>query len=372
MQKFILFLIPFMMIGCQADTEIERPVSLKYKGPLVSHYVSKYAEYSTDKKLGVATFAGGCFWCMEGPFENIPGVLEAFSGYTGGEIEYPSYYEVSQGKTKHREAVQIFYDKEKVSYEKLLETFWKQIDPTDSGGQFADRGLQYRTAIFYHDKSQQIASATSKKVLANTGKFTEKIATEILPASQFYLAEDDHQDFYLHSGERYKKYKKGSGRVDFIEENWKIKSVKYKKPSDEFLKDQLTPLQYQVTQNEKTEKAFENTYWDNQKAGIYVDVVSGEPLFSSLEKYKSGTGWPTFWAPLEPSNIVKRKDYKILWPRTEIRSKYADSHVGHVFEDGPTEHGGLRYCMNSAALKFVPLARLEAEGYGDYIERFKK
>jgi len=145
----------------------------------------------------------------------------------------------------------------------------------------------------------------------------------------------------------------------------------FEKPSDAKLKETLTPLQYQVTQHEGTEPPFNNQYWDNHEQGIYVDVVSGEPLFSSLDKFESGTGWPSFTKPIEPENVDTKKDFKLLVPRTEVRSTHADSHLGHVFKDGP-QPTGLRYCMNSAAMRFIPVDRLEEEGYGEYLKLFEK
>lgn len=327
-----------------------------------------------------AYFAGGCFWCVEKDFEKFSGIKAVISGYSGGDQENPTY----ENHADHREAVEVVYDSKIISYTDLVEYFYRHHDPTDADGSFYDRGHSYTSAIYYQNQSEKEVAQSITDELNNSGVFEKPIATAIEEFKDFTDAEEYHQDYYKKSPIRYNAYRAASGRDSRFEEvSTKIDQVlgeqdiemkasnvwqSYEKPSDEVLQDILTDMQYAVTQEEATEPPFTEGNLDKEnRDGIFVDILSGEPLFSSRDKYDSGTGWPSFTQPIDDEFIVKKTDYKLLYPRTEVRSKYADNHIGHVFNDGP-EPTGERWCMNGFAMRFIPLEDMASEGYEEYID----
>lgn len=346
-----------------------------------------------NSKNEIIILAGGCFWCTEAYFQEENGVIDVVSGYAGGDESNASYLSVAKGATKHREAVQVTYDPSIISTEKVLDIYWSHIDPTNTNGQFADIGFQYTSAIFYKNNEQEAVARDAKTRLEKSGLFDKPIATEILPFTTFFKAEEYHQDYYKKSSNYYEQYKKSSGRASFVEETWAkdaailfLKSEQTKtidknelpKKSDYNYSDEeiaeklknLDPLAYHVVAENGTESPFNNSYWNNKADGIYVDKITGKPLFSSTHKYDSGTGWPSFWRTIDDDSVTMHEDNSLSISRTEIRSDAG--HVGHVFDDGPVEEGGRRFCTNSASLRFVPKNQMAREGYDKYLYLFEK
>jgi peptide methionine sulfoxide reductase msrA/msrB len=331
---------------------------------------SNQAVMNMDKKQNIPSndlrdiyFAGGCFWGVEEYFSRIPGVMDVTVGYANGEKENPTYLEVCSGRTGHAETVHVRYDLKTVGLRTLTEHFFKIINPLSVNRQGNDVGSQYRTGLYYvNEEDKKVLSAVMAKVEKKYGK---PLAVELMPLKSYFLAEDYHQEYlkknpggYCHINfDSLKDFpQKKSGVVD---------PSKYFKPSDEELKKLLTPEDYNVTQNAGTELAFSGKLWDHKERGIYVDVVTGEPLFSSADKFESGCGWPSFTKPIDPTVVTEHEDNSYGMKRIEVRSRVGNSHLGHVFNDGPKDKGGLRYCINSVAIRFVPYSEMENRGYGE-------
>ncbi|HYH03774.1 MAG TPA: peptide-methionine (S)-S-oxide reductase MsrA [Bacillota bacterium] len=319
-------------------------------------------DYKDNKKLKEIWLAGGCFWGVAAYFAQIYGVAGTIAGYANGTTENPTYEAVCYQNTGHAETVAVSYDPERVSLETLLHHFFKIIDPTTLNRQGNDRGTQYRSGIYYRDEADL---TVIRSVIAQVQQqYPKPIVTEILGLAHFYPAEEYHQNYL-------EKNPGGYCHIDFSTlpetQPFHVDPVQYPKPDTKTLKAKLNDLQYSVTQLDHTEPPFNNPYWDNHAPGIYVDVATGEPLFTSKDKFDSGCGWPSFTQPIDPGVITYHSDRRFGMERTETRSRAGDSHLGHVFEDGPPEQGGLRFCINSAALRFIPLAEMEKEGYGQFI-----
>ena len=310
-------------------------------------------------------FAGGCFWGVEAYFALIPGVYDVTVGYANGTTENPTYQEVCSGVTGHAETVHVRYDPDAVSLKTLTEHFFKIIDPLSVNRQGNDVGSQYRTGIYYSDEADL---PVLKTVLSKVQEGYDKtLAVELLPLECYYLAEEYHQD-YLEKEPHGYCHIDFSGLAEFrADSTVKVDPSLYVKPSDAEIQQSLTEFQCWVTQDGGTEQAGSGIYNNHFERGIYVDIVTGEPLFSSADKFESPCGWPSFSKPIDPDVIVEINDYSYGMLRVEVRSRVGDTHLGHVFTDGPAERGGLRYCINSASLRFVAYEDMEAEGYGAFM-----
>lgn len=309
-----------------------------------------------ESELKDIYLAGGCFWGLEAYMARIYGVFDVSSGYANGSTENPSYEDLIYRNSGHAETVHVKYDPNRVDLETLLDYYFKVIDPTSVNKQGNDRGVQYRTGIYYSDDQQE--AVINLKIEELQKQFTKQVVIEVEALDHYYLAEEYHQDYL-------EKNPNGYCHINLFEvEDVVINPEWYPVPADDVLKEKLTDFQYQVTQLNETERAFTNTYWDTFEAGIYVDVVTGEPLFLSNDKYESGCGWPSFTKPIIKDVIVYIEDSTFNMVRTEVRSRAGDSHLGHVFNDGPVDKGGLRYCINSASINFIPYEDMQSEGYG--------
>lgn len=313
--------------------------------------------------------AGGCFWGVQAVFQHVKGVSSAVSGYAGGTKETAVYDSVSNGTTKHAEAVEVTYDPSIVTMGQLLQVYFSVAhNPTELNRQGPDTGTQYRSAIFFGNDEQKNVAAAYIAQLDKANIFDAKIVTTLEPLEAFYVAEDHHQNFAkLHPDNRY-IVAHDAPKIVALKKDY---PAMYQDDSAPKL-DKLTDIQRYVTQENGTEPPFKNEFWDNHQDGIYVDVVSGEALFSSRDKFDSGTGWPSFTKPIAEGHIKSVDDKALFMARTEVRSQKANSHLGHVFTDGPKDKGGLRYCINSASLRFVPKDQMDKEGYGALLSLFDK
>ena len=370
----IIFVMVLIVTGCTGPGESKETSN----GKDITKKINEIIEREEAKNIGTNPndgvdydnsdlktiyLAGGCFWGLEAYMERIYGVADAISGYANGNTENPTYEDVSKKNTGHAETLKIQYDPARVSLDDILDYYLLVIDPTSLNKQGNDVGTQYRTGIYFTDEKDR--EIIDKKLKEKQKKYKDKIVVEVKKLSNFYEAEAYHQDYL-------DKNPYGYCHIDLRKANEIIiDKEKYKKPSDDFLRKRLTNIQYNVTQKSDTEQPFSNKYWNSENKGIYVDIVTGEPLFVSSDKFNSGCGWPSFSKPISKDVVKYSSDNSYNMDRVEVRSRAGGSHLGHVFEDGPKESGGLRYCINGAALRFVPLEEMDKEGYG-YLKHLVK
>ena len=359
-----------LLTGCSASTLNTGAVNTGKTADTMSMEEKQEEHMMNNDNLHTIYLAGGCFWGIEAYMKKLPGVRDTDVGYANGNTENPTYEQVCYDNTGHAETVKVVYDPALISTEQLLDGFFKVVDPTSINRQGNDRGSQYRSGIYYVDEADKaIAESAAARQKEN---YKDPVVTEILPLNQFYLAEDYHQDYLdknpggychinLNAADEFIG-EEGLGMSDDL--SVLIRPEDYPVPDDQVLKEKLTDIQYQVTQNNDTERPYTNEYAATFDKGIYVDVVTGEPLFSSEDKFESGCGWPSFSKPIIPEVVTEHTDTSFNMKRTEVRSRAGDTHLGHVFDDGPKDLGGLRYCINSASIRFIPFDDLETEGYG--------
>lgn len=369
-----------LLSGCSAASLTANGMAVKETVNTVTTEKDKAEKENmlmNNKNLRTIYLAGGCFWGVEAYMKKLPGVVDTDVGYANGNTENPTYEQVCSGNTGFAETVKVVYDPDSITTEQLLDGFFKVVDPTSVNQQGNDRGDQYRSGIYYTEEGDKaIAEAAIDKQKKH---YSSPIATEVLPLKNFYMAEEYHQDYldknpggYCHINlKEADKFaaEEGLGTKDLSS---LIRPENYPVPSDEQLRKQLTPIQYKVTQENDTERPYSNEYADTFDKGIYVDVVTGEPLFSSQDKFESGCGWPSFTKPIIPEVVTEKIDTSFNMTRTEVRSRAGNTHLGHVFNDGPAKSGGLRYCINSASIRFIPYKDMEAKGYGFLMQIFDK
>lgn len=377
--KIFLVTITFaaLLLGCacQHTTNKNKTESVPSNEIMENNNQQMITEVNAEKEAEKANsgtanlyFAGGCFWGTEHFFKQIRGVISTEVGYANGTLQHaPSYEEVCSGNTGFAETVKIVYNPQVVDLKLLLELYFKTIDPTSLNKQGNDVGDQYRTGIYYTDAG--VKTTIDEAIAALAKNYKKPIVVEVSPLKNFYQAEEYHQD-YLDKNPR--GYCHIPTKLFEVARKANPEPIKFKKPTEAELRSRLSKEQYAVTQQNATETPFANEYWDEQREGIYVDITTGEPLFSSLDKFQSGCGWPSFAKPIDKKLIEEKEDKSYHMTRTEVRSKLGDAHLGHVFDDGPKQLGGLRYCINSASLRFIPKEDMQKEGYGEYLVLFKK
>ncbi len=342
-----------LLVGCSTGSDSQQ-VDVGHSDIAIPEIVIDFEALKAEKNLSTIYLAGGCFWGVEEYMSRIAGVYDAVSGYANGKTEDPTYEEVIREDTGHAETVRVIYDPEVLTLDELLAYFFDVVDPTTLNKQGNDVGTQYRSGLYYENDGDK--EIIDKHIETLSSQYKEEIVVEVVPLDNFYLAEEYHQDYL-------KKNVNGYCHIDMsvLNEIEAISAEDYSLPDAEKLKEQLTELEYNVTQNGDTEQAFTHEYDDNYRPGIYIDITTGEPLFNSADKYDSGTGWPSFTKPITDYVVIYKEE---IFSGKEVKSRVGDAHLGHVFEDGPSDEGGLRYCINGAALRFIPYEEMQIEGYG--------
>lgn len=366
----LLIALTLLLGGCTAPgnaPQQSETQDLSSQAAGQSSGMSSKENENMDQTENVIYLAGGCFWGIEHLMQSIPGVTDAQSGYANGTCEADANYQtVCAGNTGFRETVRVEYDPQQVSLDALLMAYFYVIDPTVENRQGNDLGTQYQTGIYYTNDQ---AKETVERIADIERSRSKEFAVEIGPLTNFYPAEEYHQDYLEKNPGGYCHIP--SEEIQLFSK-LRIDPGDYQKPAAEAIRDKLTEEQYRVTQESNTERPFDNEFWNQFEKGIYVDVVTGEPLFSSTDKFKSGCGWPAFSKPIESPAVVEIPDDSHGMHRTEVRSRAGNSHLGHVFTEDPESPNGVRYCINSASLRFIPYAKMEAEGYGYLLDLFEE